>query len=56
MTHKPDPDDIILWPCGTWCFRTELGQYSHKSDDFEVLSFDSSEWHKFMDEQDYADH
>jgi len=56
MTQKTDPEDVIAWPCGTWCFRSELPEFGHKSDDFEVLSFDSPEWHKFMDEQDYADH
>ena len=58
MTSKAAPDDIIQWPCGAWGFRIELelGHYTHKSDDFEVLSFDSSEWHKFMDAQDYEHH
>lgn len=32
-----NPDDVIVWPCGTWCYRYELAEFSHKSDDYEVL-------------------
>lgn len=53
MTQKTDPDDIIQWPCGTFCFRSELSQYGHKSDDYSVLYFDTCEWNEFMDKQDY---
>ena len=30
-------DDVILWPDGAWCYRYELPEMSHKSDDYEVL-------------------
>lgn len=53
MTQKADPDDIIQWPCRTYCFRSELSYYSHKSDDYLVLYFDTYEWNEFMDKQDY---
>lgn len=53
MTQKADPDDIIQWPCGTYCSRSELSQYGHKSDDYSVLYFDTCEWNEFMDKQDY---
>ena len=32
-----DPDDVILWPCGTWCYREELAEFTHKSDDYEQI-------------------
>ena len=32
-----DPNDVILWPCGTWCYREELHEFGHKSDDYEVI-------------------
>lgn len=34
-------DDILMWADGTWCFRYELSQMNHLSDDFEVIPFDS---------------
>ena len=37
-------DDILLWPDGTWCFRTEEGQYLHMSDDYEVLQPGTERW------------
>lgn len=31
------PDDLIIWPCGTQCFRSELPEFTHMSDDYEVI-------------------
>ena len=31
------PNDVILWPCGTWCYREELADFTHKSDDYEQI-------------------
>ena len=45
-THKPD--DILLWPDSTWCFRHELSQYSHMSDDYETIKSDSGKWATFI--------
>ena len=56
MTSKADPDDIIQWPDDTWCYRNELSYCGYKSDDYEVLYFDTAAWHKFMDAQDYEHH
>ena len=36
------PNDVILWPCGTWCYREELADFTHKSDDYEVLPANST--------------
>lgn len=30
----PDEIQICYWPDGTWCYRQELEQMSHMSDDF----------------------
>lgn len=38
MTALLDPDDVILWPDDTWCYRHELAEFNHKSDDYEVLA------------------
>ena len=31
-------DDILLWPCGTWCYANEIAEFSFMSDDYERLS------------------
>lgn len=46
------PDDVIMWPDGMWCFRDELPGFSHKSDDYRVISVDDDEWDVFVDEND----
>lgn len=44
MTHfsqprQPHPDDIVLWPDGSWTTREKLenGHYDWKSDDYEII-------------------
>lgn len=46
-TQPTSCDDIIVWPCGSWCYRSELQEYTHKSDDYEVLFVDSPHWLAF---------
>lgn len=43
------PDDLIIWPCGTQCFRSELPEFTHKSDDYEVVSFGSVRYNQLVD-------
>lgn len=43
-------DDFVVWPCGTWCYRSELPQMIHKSDDFEIIPAFSDDWHEFIPE------
>jgi len=38
------PEDVILWPDGTWCLRADLAGYSYMSDDYLVIAFGSPEW------------
>jgi hypothetical protein len=40
-------EDIIVWPCGTWCYREELSQMNHMSDDYIVLWYGSAEYNAF---------
>jgi hypothetical protein len=43
-------EDLILWPCGTTCYREELEQMlSFMSDDFEVIPFDTPRWHELAE-------
>jgi len=32
-------EDIMRWPDGTWCYRYELDEMSHMSDDYEIIPF-----------------
>lgn len=32
-------EDILRWPCGTWCYRYEREEFTHLSDDFIVVPF-----------------
>jgi len=30
--------DVCVWPCGTWCFRSELEEMlNHHSDDYSII-------------------
>ena len=42
------PDDILLWPNGSWCYRSDIQDMSHLSDDYQVLRADSKQWHEFI--------
>ena len=41
LAIKQDLEDICLWPDGSWCYREELEEFSHKSDDYEVVPFNT---------------
>lgn len=45
-------DDVLVWPDGTWCYRHELHEMSHMSDDYLTLLEDSPEWESFIREND----
>lgn len=51
--RRPDGDDAIVWPCGTWCYRFELGQFAHKSDDFQVIPYGTQDYAKYLDENGF---
>jgi hypothetical protein len=36
-----NPEDIYLWPDDTWCYRHELEQYQHMSDDYLLIPYGS---------------
>lgn len=47
-SHEQSLEDILVWPCGTWCYREELNQMSHLSDDYQVLWFDTDAYISFL--------
>ncbi|MCF3640319.1 hypothetical protein LXM94_10110 [Rhizobium sp. TRM95111] len=42
--RKPHPDDYALWPDGSWAQLEDIwrGQYTWKSDDYEVIRYDDT--------------
>ena len=41
MAKIDDTVDVIYWPNGVWCYRHELEQMTHMSDDFTLISVSS---------------
>ena len=38
-----DPDSIVMWPDGTYCFYSEIYQYLWMSDDYIIIPIGSEE-------------
>ncbi len=43
-----DMEDVFLWSNGDWCYRYEIFEMKHKSDDYCVLYFGSREYNRFF--------
>jgi len=39
-----NPDDILLWPDGFWCFRMDLREEFLRDDKYRVIVQQSDEW------------
>ena len=39
-----NPQDILLWPDGFWCFREEFSPQFLRDDDYRVVPHKSDEW------------
>lgn len=48
--QKNDNEDIFLWADGTNCYRYEIGEMNHMSDDYCVLYFGSDDYLNFIKE------
>lgn len=46
----PDHEDILLWPDGDWCFRSQEEEMTHKSDDYRVVTVGSRRWDELTSE------
>ena len=44
-----NPEDILLWPDGFWCFREEFSPLFLRDDDYRVVPHKSEEWFKHAD-------
>lgn len=43
--------DILVWPCGTWCYRQDSHEFGHLSDDYQVLVCETKAWNYFLSQQ-----
>jgi hypothetical protein len=41
-------EDLYVWPDGAMCYREEIGQMTHKSDDYEVVPLGTPRWNALM--------
>lgn len=48
--YKQDSEDIMLWSDGTNCYRYELSEMNHMSDDYIVLYYNSEGYLNFIKE------
>lgn len=48
MFQPLSPDDIVVWPDDSWCFRSELEEYTWKSDDYRWILISDSEYDSFL--------
>lgn len=46
-----DLEDVFVWPDGTWCYRYETDEMSHKSNDYIVIHFDEAKYQQFFEEE-----
>jgi hypothetical protein len=44
-------EDILIWADCTWCYRYELSEMNHMSDDYFVLQSDSPNWLLFLEKE-----
>lgn len=43
-----DLEDIVMWPNGTWCYRYEIHEMNHMSDDYFNISFGTEQYNNFF--------
>lgn len=40
---------VVVWPDGTWCDEEELHEYTHMSDDYEIVYLTEVEYVLFTE-------
>lgn len=53
MFQPLSPDDIVVWPDDSWCFRSELEEYTWKSDDYRWILISDSKYDSFMKAREF---
>lgn len=53
QVNKASPEDVFVWPDGSWCYREDFWEYeANVSDDFYVIFFENTkQWEEFLLEQ-----
>ena len=50
QVQPASPDDLIVWPDGTYCFRHDLAEYTFMGDDRRTVAFGSAEWERMSED------
>lgn len=50
---RGNPNDMMLWTDGFWCFREELGNCSMRDENYRVVMYQSDEWKKIDNGQPF---
>ncbi|HXC38302.1 MAG TPA: hypothetical protein VN667_05105 [Burkholderiales bacterium] len=45
-----NPDDLLLWPDGFWCFREEFSESWLRERDYRVIPLNCDEWVRITSE------
>ena len=40
---------VIVWPDGTWCDEEDLHEYTHMSDDYEIVYLTDLQYEKLLE-------
>ena len=46
--------DILLWPDGFWCFRSELSDDFLRDYQYRVVRYDSKQWHELCSSRGHS--
>lgn len=50
MGNSMSSEDILIWADGTWCFRHELSEMNHMSDDYSTIPVNSPHYDDFIEQ------
>jgi hypothetical protein len=53
--YQPSGCDILVWADNTWCYRSELSEMSHMSDDYDILYIGTDEYEDFTHKEIMAE-
>lgn len=48
IVFRPCGEDAFLWPDGEWCIREDYIFYHWKTDDYEVVPYDTDRWREIV--------
>ena len=54
LGERGNPDDMLLWADGFWCFREELRNDSMRDENYRVVVYQSDEWTKIYNGKPFS--